>query len=138
MRYDSALTRLHRGLPSRLLLLWAALVFLMVQVESLHHSLLTFHVVCAEHGQIVEDLPAVVQTAPAQPLSYSKSAPPARHHACDLPPGAEAGATRPSGATLVATSAENSVDPGLSPPATPIRAGPPLLRLAPKSSPPRA
>ena len=121
-------TRLPRALA--VLALWLGAIFL----SEAHHFTVQ-HVVCPEHGEII-DAPqgAVDADAPDQIAAAPSADPFDGPHACDTPP---LGPTLPAvPAGLVGPAPLPAEVPGLE--ASVASPAVPALRLAPKTSPPRA
>lgn len=120
-----------------------ACAFLAGQTQVEVHEAFVQHVVCAEHGGQLEDVPrAAVGHAGAEKSATAKAARTApasadNHKACELPPGLAAGALSLSSPPVLHPAEVSFLDPQ-APEGAPGRTGPPLLQEAPKLSPPRA
>ena len=114
--------------------------FLSAQLQVELHDALVEHVVCAEHGGQVEDMPRAMSGARSERVSkVAHAAPdaPSEHQACEMPPGLLSGVVAVSAPTVLHPVAISFLDPQ-PPEGVLCRTGPPLLQEAPKLSPPRA
>ena len=115
--------------------------FLSAELRVELHDAFVVHVVCAEHGGQVEDVPrAVVQNAQsgsASKVAHTAPAAPNEHQACEMPPGLTSGVVTVSPPVVLHPILISFLDPQ-PPEGVPGRTGPPLLQEAPKLSPPRA
>jgi len=115
--------------------------FLSAQLRAEVHEALVVHVVCAEHGGQVEDVPrAVANDAPSGShgkVAHTAPAAPKEHQACEMPPGLTSGVVTVSAPVVLHPILISFLDPQ-PPEGVPGRTGPPLLQEAPKLSPPRA
>lgn len=122
-------------------LLATVCAFLSAELRVELHDAFVVHVVCAEHGGQVEDVPRAVANG-AQPEGIGKVAhtspnAPNEHQACEMPPGLVSGVVTVSAPAVLHPLLISFLDPQL-PEGVPGRTGPPLLQQAPKLSPPRA
>ena len=115
--------------------------FLSAELRVELHEAFVVHVVCAEHGGQVEDVPrAVANDTPsssASKVAHTAPAGPNEHQACEMPPGLVSGVVVVSAPAVLHPLLISFLDPQL-PEGVPGRTGPPLLQEAPKLSPPRA
>jgi hypothetical protein len=115
--------------------------FLSAELRVQLHDAFVVHVVCAEHGGQVEDVPRAVakgaQSGKASKVAHTSPALPDEHQACEMPPGLASGAVAVSAPAVLHPIAISFLDPQ-PPEGVPGRTGPPLLQEAPKLSPPRA
>jgi hypothetical protein len=120
-----------------------ACAFLSAQLQVELHEAFVQHVVCAEHGGRLEDLPHAAASrtsddkASTQKSVQATPATPEEHQACELPPGLTAGTLALSSPPVLYPAEVSFLDPQ-PPEGVPGRTGPPLLHEAPKLSPPRA
>jgi hypothetical protein len=114
--------------------------FLSAQLGAELHEAVVTHVVCAEHGGQIEDVPRLVANgAPsgsAGEIVYTAPAAPNGHQACEMPPGLASGVVVVSTPAVLHPLPISFLDPQ-PPEGVPGRTGPPLLQQAPKLSPPR-
>ena len=115
--------------------------FLSAELRVELHDAFVVHVVCAEHGGQVEDVPRAVakasQSGTASKVAHTSPAAPSEHQACEMPPGLVSGVVAVSAPALLHPLLISFLDPQ-PPEGVPGRTGPPLLQEAPKLSPPRA
>ena len=115
--------------------------FLSAELRVELHDAFVVHVVCAEHGGQVEDVPRAVakgeESANASKVAHTAPAAPNEHQACEMPPGLVSGVVAVSAPAVLHPVAISFLDPQ-PPEGVPGRTGPPLLQEAPKLSPPRA
>ena len=114
--------------------------FLSAELRVELHDAFVVHVVCAEHGGQVEDVPrAVAKGAQSDNAKIAHTAPdaPNDHEACEMPPGLTSGVVAVSAPAVLHPVLISFFDPQ-PPEGVPGRTGPPLLQEAPKLSPPRA
>ena len=114
--------------------------FLSAELRVQLHDTFVAHVVCAEHGGQVEDVPrantAGAQSGSASKVAHTAPAAPDEHQACEMPPGLVSGAIVVSAPVVLHPLPISFLDPQ-PPEGVPGRTGPPLLQEAPKLSPPR-
>jgi len=114
--------------------------FLSAQLRAELHEAFVVHVVCAEHGGQIEDVPrAMGNDAPfgsVSKVAHTAPASPKEHQACEMPPGLAAGVVTVSAPVVLHPALLSFLDPQ-PPEGVPGRTGPPLLQQAPKLSPPR-
>ena len=115
--------------------------FLSAELRVELHEAFVVHVVCAEHGGQIEDVPRAVgqdgqSTSPSK-VAHTAPASPKEHQACEMPPGLTSGVVAVSTPTVLHPFLISFLDPQ-PPEGVPGRTGPPLLQEAPKLSPPRA
>jgi hypothetical protein len=107
--------------------------FLSAELRVELHDVFVVHVVCAEHGGQVEDVPRAAATgAPSGTTSkMAHTSPPASddHQACEMPPGLTAGAVSVSAPVVLHPLLISFLDPQ-PPEGVPGRTGPPLLQEA--------
>ena len=115
--------------------------FLSAQLRVELHEAFVVHVVCAEHGGQIEDVPRAVaqdgQSASPSKVAHTAPTAPKEHQACEMPPGLAAGVVTVSAPVVLHPVLISFLDPQ-PPEGVPGRTGPPLLQQAPKLSPPRA
>ena len=116
--------------------------FLSAELRVELHDAFVVHVVCAEHGGQIEDVPrAFGDAAPSGSVSkvaHTAPASPKEHQACEMPPGLTSGVVAVSAPPVVLYPILISFLDPQPPEGVPGRTGPPLLQQAPKLSPPRA
>src|SRR5436190_12571544 len=117
--------------------------FLSAELRVELHDAFVVHVVCAEHGGQVEDVPRTFAQEGAQSagstgkVAHTAPAAPNEHQACEMPPGLVSGVVAVSAPAVLHPLLISFLDPQ-PPEGVPGRTGPPLLQEAPKLSPPRA
>jgi hypothetical protein len=115
--------------------------FLSAELQVEVHEALVQHVVCAEHGGQIEDVPRTFETGPQAPsagkVAHTAPSAPNEHRACEMPPGLVSGVVTVSAPVVLHPLLISFLDPQ-PPEGVPGRTGPPLLQQAPKLSPPRA
>ena len=115
--------------------------FLSAELRLELHDAFVQHVVCAEHGGQIEDVPRTFAQEDAQSgttgkVAHTAPAAPKEHQACEMPPGLVSGVVAVSAPTILHPVLISFLDPQ-PPEGVPGRTGPPLLQQAPKLSPPR-